>query len=509
MTTPITKNLTPAQLAAYKMKWSPIFFIEKMWNLVPQPLTCVTPECEHTIKCFGQFLKGKHITWQQYIVLKDMERSLARGNKHIRISVRSGNGIGKDTLLSWLIHWFLFTHAQSQVGCTAPTTSQMYDVLWKELSIWHQKLPKGFKERFEWTTTHFRIKESPDSWWARARTGRKETPEALSGVHGKWVMLLGDEASGIPDEIFDSGEASLTGENTTVILVGNPVRLEGYFYDSHNKNKKFWKTYMFNGEESPIVSQEHIKEIVDKYSKDSDEYRYMILGEFPKADAIDKGGWMPLLNETDLKFVSENNLWRNPKMGIDPAGEGTNKTSHVIRDAFFARVISLEEISSNKSIVERTLTLQTQYNVVMRNCVIDNFGKGANVGMELALTGERPEAINVGEEAKDKERFYNLRAELYWLLREWIIAGGQLVKHPQWKELLQIKYKRTLTGKIQIMSKVEMKDRYGYESPDCADALSLSFYGDNIHWGNPYEEVREVENVRRGVLATNTADSGL
>ena len=218
---------------------------------------------------------------------------------------------------------------------------------------------------------------------------------------------------------------------------------------------------------------------------------------------------MPLLIESDLKFCDNQSVFRNAKMGIDPAGEGADKSAHVIRDPFFAKVVSLEEKSSTKSIVERTLTLQTQYNIAMTKSVVDNFGIGANVGMELALTGSRPEAINVGDKPKDEERFYNLRAELYWSLREWILAGGQLVRNENWKELLNIRYKRTLTGKIQTMGKVEMKDRYGYESPNCADALSLSFYGDNIHWGNPYEDVLAVSNSRRELVATNMADSGL
>jgi len=240
--------LSPEIQKLVHMIQSPLYFIEVMWKLTPQPLLCKT-EHEHAVSCFGSFSKGKHITWQQYLVLKNIEDSL-KVKKHLRISVRSGNGIGKDTMLSWLIHWFLFTRESSQIGCTAPTTSQMYDVLWKELSVWYQKLPKEAKQKFEWTTTHFRIKEKPEEWWARARTGRKETPEALSGVHGNHIMLIADEASGVPYEIFDSGQASLTGENTIVILVGNPVRLEGYFYDSHNKHKKNWTTFVFNGERS-------------------------------------------------------------------------------------------------------------------------------------------------------------------------------------------------------------------------------------------------------------------
>ena len=53
------------------------------------------------------------------------------------------------------------------------------------------------------------------------------------------------------------------------------------------------------------------------------------------------------------------------------------------------------------------------------------------------------------------------------------------MNHPHWKQLLTIRYKRTGAGKIQIMSKSESKTVYGFDSPDLADALSLSFFGDN------------------------------
>ncbi|MCK4500638.1 hypothetical protein KAU11_09070, partial [Candidatus Babeliales bacterium] len=96
---------------------------------------------------------------------------------------------GKSTTLSWLIIWYLFTFFDSQIACTAPTSSQLKDVLWKEISIWINKLPEGIKECYDHTSSHVRMKVKPDSWFARARTASKESPEALAGVHGEFVMM--------------------------------------------------------------------------------------------------------------------------------------------------------------------------------------------------------------------------------------------------------------------------------------------------------------------------------
>jgi len=470
---------------------SPISFIEDMWGLIPQPLICDSKDSsswtnplntfkphKHGFHCYGEFIRGKYITWQQHQVLLGVEQAI-QGKKPKRISVVSGHGIGKDALLAWLIHWFLFTRENAQIGCTAPTSDQMYDVLWKELSVWHGRLPKGIKEKFEWSTTHFKITERPEIWWARARTARKEAPEAFAGLHGEHVMLLGDEASGVPDEIFRTGEGSLTNKDVLVVLVGNPMRLEGFFYDTHNKDKENWQRFSFSSEDSPIVERDFCERIKSRYGEDSDEYRYMVLGLFPKESGMEEGGWLPLLSEEQLKYASDIGSFRNPKLGFDPAGAGQNKGIHVLRDSFKAKVASEEDISTPKSRAERTLTLITNYGVKHEDVSIDNFGIGANVAMDIAIAdGKRVNAVNTGDPADDNERFLDKRAEDAWRAREWLIAGGQLIRHDGWKQLLKIRYKRTMRGKIQVMSKDEMRKRgliRQSESIDIADGFFLTF----------------------------------
>ena len=465
---------------------SPIKFIKDIWGYEPQPLICgllTSPTHTHVLKCFGPFAGEKMITWQQFLVLEAVENFLRACTPEDRllypprISVATGHGIGKTATASWLIHWFLFTRADSQIGCTAPTSSQMYDVLWKELAVWHYRLPPGIKDLFEWSTTHYKIKEKPETWWARARTASKEAPEAFAGLHATHILLLGDEASGVPNEIFSTAEGSLTGPNTLVLLFSNPTRLEGYFYDTHlGEDAKNWQHFSFDSTQSPIVKLAYVQRIISKYGEDSDEYRFRVLGQFPKAGGM-QDGWLPLISPDTLSYVPDTGPFTAPKLGVDPAGAGINKTAHVIRDAFKAKVMALEDKSTPKSVAERTMTLMTHYNIPPNRVIIDSFGTGANVSQEIALADHsRVHAINVGDRPDDQERYTNIKSELYWRLREWLIAGGQLVRHPDWKQLLIIKYKRTATGKIQIMSKEEML-KNGYQSPDCAEALALSFYG--------------------------------
>lgn len=438
---------------------SPLAFVRVMWGLIPQ-------------ERWEEFQLGKHITWQQAEILSAVERAIQNKDKK-RISIRSGHGIGKSTTLAWLILWFLFTRPFSQVPCTAPTSDQLFDVLWKELAKWIYKLPKEIQTQFEWSTTYIRMKERPETWFARARTARKEAPEALAGIHGEHVLFICDEASGIPEEIYNVAEGALTGEKFLVILISNPTRLTGYFYDTHHRDREAWQTLNFSSLDSPIVEADFAERIVEKHGRDSDEYAIRVLGDFPKADSVDAKGYIPLFSENDLHYTQDATFNGTTRLGIDPAGEGKNKTAYVIRDAFKAKIVGLEEISTPKGIAQRAMGFIKFYKVPKGEVYVDNFGVGANVVQELAIAGVRVQGVNVGDKAK-QERFLNLRAEAYWNLKEWIRKGGELYWDDRWKELLTIKYRPTLANKIQIMPKDEMR-KVGLVSPDVADSFSLLF----------------------------------
>lgn len=474
-----------------KFQASPIFFIEKMWELKPQP---VRKEFEITVQAFidaenwqeikadwfEPFIKGKHVTWQQWLILLQVEKAL-KGEAKKRISVVSGHGTGKSCTLSWLIIWYLFCFKDAQVPCTAPSAEQMHDILWKELSIWLDKLPEAVADKYDYVGGYLRIKERPRSWFARAKTARKENPEALAGVHSDYVLTIVDEASGVPEEIYNTAEGALTGENVMVIMISNGTRNEGYFYDSHNSDSEAWQQLSLNSEDSPIVEEGYIQRIIDKHGKDSDEYKIRVLGQFPEVGAMDDKGYVPLISEDqiikgiDIPFIDK------ARMGIDPAGEGDDKTSWCVRDNFTAKIVGREQISSAKSIAMKTLTLVEKVNdeakLVDYDVTVDNFGEGANVAQELALGQESfsVKAVNWGEEADDKEIYANKRAECFFRAREWLIRGGTITDDNLKKEMTKIKYRRTLSGKKIIMDKKEMRKEMK-KSPDDCDSFCLTFY---------------------------------
>lgn len=486
---------------------SPVFFIEMQWGLVPQPLRADKRTMMKiglglrdkewkvfagsiTEEWFEPFIKGEHISWQQWIILLCVEKALRKEAPH-KISVVSGHGVGKTATEAWLLIWYLFCHPQAQVPCTAPTASQLFDVLWKEVKVWLDRMPPEVSAQYEWTADHVRMKESPETWFARAKTASKENTEALAGVHGEWVLMLVDEGSGVEEAVYNTAAGALTNENVLVVIISNGTRTIGYFYDSHHKDADNFQNLHFCSQDSPIVSPDYCPDIEKKHGKDSDEYRIRTGYKtgFPKESAMDDGGYVQLLHEGDIhEYVQseeEDKLFVGHRtMGLDPAGEGKDKTSWAVRDRVKAKIVHRESTSNPKGIGSKTVTLAERYDIEVENfrdITADSFGVGADVGMEVALITKgkgRIMPVNTGEPCdleEDQELYVNKRAEYYWKLRMWLRSGGSLVLSGALKsDLLSIRYKRTMSGKIQIESKKELKKR-GVKSPDDADALSLTF----------------------------------
>lgn len=469
ITSELTKEeeLRQSALLYIQMKKDPFLFIKTMWNLIPQ-------------KEWEPFIKWRHIGWQQSDMIQWVKDAVNE-IKSRKISVRSWRGIGKTAFLAWILLWFLYCYENSIITCTGPTSKQLQDGIWKELSVWLNRMPDGIKNMFEKTNEYLRVIEKSSEWYARVVTGTKENAESVSGVHADNVMAIVDEASWVEDEIMDSVKGMMTSKNAILLMISNPKRLEWYFFNSHNKLKNNFQTFAFSWLDSPNVDRKYVEEQLQEYGSDSDEYRFNVLWEFPKQDGTDNGWWLPLINENQLVFTSDadNDISR---LWIDPSWLWWDDSLFVWRNTFKARVLSIEQSSTPKSVAWVWLTLQAQYNLRWDSIYVDNFWAGANVSQEIALAWVRVNAINVWDRARDNKRFINIRAEAYWRLREWLISWWQLVNHPRWKELLKIKYKRQLDWRIAIMPKKDMKKMF-WDSPDCADALMLTFVeDDNIYW---------------------------
>jgi len=432
------------------------------------------------LSMFEPFEKMKMLSWQQVEILLAIARAM-NGEGKRKIAVRSGHGIGKSSVISIFMIWFLFCFKHSVIWCTAPGKIQMEDVLWKELALWKSRLPEPVAERFDWSKDYVRVgKEEKDrqARYARAKTSTKENSEALAGLHSEYLAIIADEASGVDEKIFEVAMSARTNKNALFIMISNPTRLEGYFYKAFTKTRGSFQTLNFNSEESPLVDESFIEEIIEDYGEDSDQYRVRVKGEFPRAELVDDKGYIPLFNPGEIEFVERGNTDEGEfdTLGIDPSGSGRDYSSFVARNSFVAKRAYRENQSNEKTIAQRTnQLLGFMPKIKDENIFYDNFWVGANVGTELAKLQIFANGVNVGETADDKTLFLNKRAECYRRLKQeirlWMKLEGD---EKQWSDLFMIKYKNTIDGRIKIMPKEEMRKLYG-KSPDDADALALTF----------------------------------
>jgi hypothetical protein len=330
-------------------------------------------------------------------------------------------------------------------------------------------------------------------------------------VHADHVLIVVDEASGVPEQVFNTAEGALTSGNVFVLLISNPTRTMGYFFDSHHKNSKDWQMYGFTSEVSPVVDIQYVKRQAQRHGVESDEYRIRVQGRFPHEAIMDDTGYMALIPAsrllvepvTDDQYPFRGRL----VLGVDPSGEGKDKATWCIRDLFKAQIVAEATTTNPREVAERTLTLLERYKVAPEDVVVDSFGIGSDVGKEIAIASQgryRVYTVLVGNPPKYEEEYngsfffrkddevdehnedlyLNLRALMFFRTRKWLIGGGVLLdasvdNSPFSNELQMIRYKRSLHGnKIQIMSKKEML-KLRIPSPNMADALALTFLRDS------------------------------
>lgn len=398
--------------------------------------------------------------------------------KRQRLSIRSGHGVGKSTFMAISILWFASCYFPCKIPCTAPTAHQLSDVLWAELAKWHRVLEERMPDlavQFERTQDEYRMKAAPKESFAVARTARADKPEALQGFHSDNLLIVADEASGIPDVIFEVGQGTLSSEGAFALFAANPTRRSGFFFDTHHRLRERWETMAVNGEECVLVSKQFIEDIAHNYGRDSNVYRVRVQGEFPTSDD-DTVIPLDLCESARMRTVES---YGQRQWGVDVARFGRDRTVLVKR-------CTNATVEPHKS-WSGTDTMQTAGRVYAewldtppdlrpQNVFVDVIGIGAGVADRLLELGLPIVGVNVAEEASVDELYMRLRDELWFRARKWLEKKDCKLCDDETliAELTLPKYAFTSTGKMKVESKDELKKRYP-QSPDVADAFCLTF----------------------------------
>ncbi len=440
----------------------------------------------------------------------DVARMVASGR---RTAVKSANGVGKTYLAADLALWFLYAFQPSVVLTTAPTWRQVRNLLWEELRRRFRMVRTPLPGRI--SLTRLQVEEG---WFAFGLS----TDDAVrfQGFHAENLLIILDEASGVPETIWDAAEGIAVGGNNRILAIGNPLTPSGRFYRIFRAGRVWARLTIsalehpnVTGEGTPIpgaVTAEAVEERIaewcepveaDANSPLSDQgaeksspasaafadtfewkgrrylpnnlFRTRVLGEFPDSD---DESLIPL-------------RWIEAAMGRTLSAEGVRRmAADVARFGGDATVIGVRvgatltylKAIRGADLMEVTGAIaRIAFDCKPESIAVDSIGLGAGVVDRLVETNiQGVEPVNAALPARDSERFANRRAEMYWALRE-RFRSGEIALPPEEEmkeQLASLRYRHTSRGQIQMESKEEMKRR-GLHSPDHADMLAMLYDG--------------------------------
>jgi hypothetical protein len=407
------------------------------------------------------------------------------------VAIRAGSGVGKSIWASAMSMLFLSTRPYSIIPTTAPSQHQLNDVLWGN----HYKHIQGspfLQECLSWTQTKVSVKGYEPSWYAVARTARVNpggtVSEGLQGFHAPELLFVLDEASGIPDAVFAAVEGALTEKNAYVILISNPTRLSGYFYDIFNNSRmqKFYKIFHVSCYDSKFVEERYIQMMETKWGKDHPIFQIKVLGDFPSSDIflMFPPEDIDVMKNNSFNYSHRGGQKRRPhQIGID-IGRTTAKTVACIR---YENVIrDWSELGLRGTVTDKTEILNWAIQLILtynpEKVVIDATGIGSGVYDDLKRlypSVVHPFYGQARPEESKRDRYANLRAQAHWEFRE-LLRSLFCVNPPEkfLDDLLDIRYKLK-NDKILIESKEEIMRRSG-KSPDYSDAAIYAFVNPDL-----------------------------
>lgn len=407
-----------------------------------------------------------------------------------RTAVKACHGPGKSFLASRIALWWIEAHPPGEaiVVSTAPTYAQVHAILWEEIRKGHRKgkLSGVVLKSDEWQNDAGDI----------VGFGRKpaDTDEhGFQGIHRRYVLVIIDEACGVPKQLFTAAEAIATNADCRILAIGNPDDPNTEFGAICKPGSGYnvigisaFDTPNFTGEDVPdylrnlLVAPEWVEDKRRRWGVDSPLWQSKVLGDFPQVgeNTLIHPDWITAAQNRDLAPSWPHTL------GVDVARFGSDTTVIAHRQGAHVRIVkTMSHVPTTETAGEVT-KLQREHGYPVAQ--VDGVGVGGGVVDILRENGQPVTDMQAGGAATPEvdpktgqtiHRYKNARAEWFWHLRT-LFANGQIDIDPNDDELASqlgsLRWNLDSKGRIQIESKDEMKAR-GMPSPDRADALMLAF----------------------------------
>ena len=410
--------------------------------------------------------------WQIDFFTQIANKLKADPDANIREATASGHGIGKTATTAWLVLWCMSTRPHLSGVVTANTMSQLSTKTWRELALWYKRLIN--RHWFKWSATKFWHIKEPETWFVSAEPNTEHNSEAFAGRHAKYKIIIFDEASAIPDKIWEVTEGAMTDPRSIWCVFGNPTKNTGRFKDCFEHDKGRWGTRHIDSRTAKMTNKAELDEWIKAYGIDSDFVRVRVLGLFPRfgamqfisTESVDRAmlAELPIEAWCLLPIV----------IGVDVARYGDDKSCVAVRQGR-----KLHEIRKFREL--NTMQLAAEIVAAMKDwgqvaaVFVDGVGVGAGVVDRLQMLGHPVVEVNGGETAFEEVTYYNKTAEMWDRMRKWLTGADLPSKDSELRlALIGREYYFDDKERIRLERKKDMKKR-GLASPDEADALAHTF----------------------------------
>jgi hypothetical protein len=424
--------------------------------------------------------------WQNEI-LEQLGRGVTPADEAMRLAVASGHGIGKSALVAWIILWALSTREDTRGIVTANTEAQLRTKTWPELAKWHRLAINRSWFTYNATALHSSTPGQDRTWRVDAITWSENNTEAIAGLHnkGRRAFALFDEASAIPDPVWETIEGALTDAGTELFwaVFGNPTRSAGRFREcfAGGRFAHRWRPRQIDSRSVSMTNKAQIATWVKDYGEDSDFVRVRVKGVFPRA------GSMQFIDSQRIGDAVGRPLVDDPTsalvMGVDIARHGEDHTVIRFRRGLDARSIPAVKfrIPDLMLVASRVMELVNSYSPDA--VFVDGTGIGWGVLDRLNQLGCRNAiGVDFGARADRRDlgdaaaRYANKRAEMWGFMKDWLRVGCLPDDADLVADLGNVEYGYDGADALLLERKDDMRRR-GLVSPDDGDALALTFAG--------------------------------
>jgi len=413
----------------------------------------------------------------------------------IQFSTASGHGIGKSVLVAWLIKWIADTRPYSKGVVTAGTADQLKTKTWAELGKWHKLSLTSHLYTYNTGRGAMSLarKGHEETWRCDAQTCKEENSESFAGLHAanSTPYYIFDEASAVPDKIFEVREGGTTDGEPMTFDFGNPTKNSGSFFENtQGKRRHRYITRCIDSRSVQITGKPRIKQWEEDYGEDSDFFKVRVKGEFPSA------GSLQFIPTGDVLAAQQREVFVDKTaplvLGVDVSRRGSDHCVIYPRIGMDARSfppvrfrpssIGLPTIEIAGRVIEVVRRFRALGREVNGIFVDVSGGYGGGVSDQLRSLGYPTIEVEFGGTVINKETYRYKSDEMWGRMRAAIqtrlaiidgyTALGQRLK----EELTQREFGITKKGQTHLETKEDLKDRLGEDaSPDIADALCLTF----------------------------------